>query len=171
MPPSVATAADLNSPWRSPWVLAWIGLVVAVLVVNSIFIYCAITTNPGLVASDYYDRGQHYEKTLSSRLAKAPGWLLRADLPEDVKATEAATVLVTLVDQTGQPVTPEQVTFFAYRPSDQTSDFAAPMAVVGPGRYSVRVTFPLFGAWDWLIAVRQGEDEFTTGERISVARP
>ncbi len=168
---SAPTANPSNSPWRSPWVLAWIGLITVVLTVNVTFVYLAFATNPGLVNDDYYERGQHYEKTLSSRLAKDPGWSLRADIPDDLKAGEAAAILVTLVDRTGQPVTPDQVSFYAYRPSDKTRDFSAPMAAVGAGQYSARVVFPLFGAWDALIAVRQGEDEFTTGERLTVARP
>lgn len=160
-----------SSPWRNPWVLAWIGLVATVLVVNATFIYLAVASNPGLVAEDYYDRGQHYEKTLASRLAKDPGWTQRIDIPDELKATRAATILVTLVDKAGQPVTPDQVTFFAYRSSDKARDFSVPMMAEGPGRYSARVVFPLFGAWDALIAVRQGEDEVTTGERLDVARP
>ncbi|WP_295389156.1 FixH family protein [uncultured Thiodictyon sp.] len=171
MQASATTGDTLNSPWRNPWVLAWVGLVATVLVVNATFIYFAIATNPGLVADDYYDRGQRYEKTLNSRLAKAPGWTQRIDIPDDIKAKQSATILVTLVDKTGQPVTPERVNFFAYRPSDKSADFSVPMVVEGPGRYSVRVTFPLFGAWDALIAVRHDGDEVTTGERIQVARP
>ena len=171
MPASATTCDTLNSPWRNPWVLAWLGLVATVLVVNATFIYFAIATNPGLVADDYYDRGQHYEKTLASQLAKDLGWSQRMDIPDDLKVAVPATILLTLVDQAGQPVTPDQVTFFAYRSSDKARDFSVPMTADGPGRYSARVTFPLFGAWDVLTAVRHGEDEVTTGERIDVARP
>ena len=168
---SAPTAERSNSPWRSPWVRSWIGLILVVLGVNLTFVYFAVSTNPGLVNEDYYERGQHYEKTLISRLAKDPGWTLRADIPDGLKAGEGATILVTLVDKVGQPVTPDQVTFYAYRPSDKARDFSAPMVAVGPGQYSARVVFPLFGAWDGLVAVRRGEDESTTGERIEVARP
>jgi nitrogen fixation protein FixH len=171
MQPSAQTAVRSNSPWRNPWVLGWIGLILVVLTVNLTMVFVAIATNPGLVNDDYYDRGQNYERTLVSRLAKDPGWTMRADIPDDLQANQSATILVTLVDKVGQPVTPDQITFFAYRPSDKSQDFSAPMAKEGPGQYSVRVTFPLFGAWDSLIAIRQGQDEFTTGERIRVARP
>jgi nitrogen fixation protein FixH len=171
MQPSAQTAVRSNSPWRNPWVLGWIGLIMSVLTVNLIMVFFAIATNPGLVNDDYYDRGQNYERTLVSRLAKDPGWTMRADIPDDLKVNQSATILVTLVDKAGQPVTPDQITFFAYRPSDKSRDFSAPMAKEGLGQYSVRVTFPLFGAWDSLIAIRQGEDEFTTGERIRVVRP
>lgn len=171
MSPSAQTAASTNSPWRNPWVLGWIGLVLSVLTVNLTMVFVAIATNPGLVNDDYYDRGQNYEKTLVSRLAKDPGWTMRTDIPDDLKAGQSATILITLVDKAGQPVTPDQVTFFAYRPSDKSQDFSVPMVEVGSGQYSARLTFPLVGVWDSLIAIRQGEDEFTTGERLSVARP
>jgi len=167
----VPTPDRSNSPWRSPWVLGWIGLVATVLVVNVTFVYLAFATNPGLVNDDYYERGRQYEKTLVSRLAKDPGWTLHADVPDDLRAGEAATILITLVDKTGQPVIADQVRFYAYRPSDKAQDFSAPMVATGLGQYSVRVLFPLFGVWDGLIAVRQGDDEVTIGERIRVARP
>jgi nitrogen fixation protein FixH len=160
-----------DSPWRNPWVLGWIGLILVVLAVNLTFVYLAFSTNPGLVSDNYYDRGQHYERTLVSRLANDPGWTLHADLPDEIRPGESATIRVVLVDKVGQPVTPDQVSFFAYRPSDKTRDFSAPMVEEGPGRYAAAVVFPLFGAWDGLIAVRQGEDEYTTGQRIDVDRP
>lgn len=160
-----------NSPWRSPWVLAWIGLVVSVLMVNVTFVWLAFATNPGLVDDDFYERGQHYEQTLASRLARDPGWTLHADIPDDLTAGQSGTIVVTLVDKTGQPVAPDQVTFYAYRPSDKSADFSVPMSSIGSGQYLARVVFPLFGVWDGLVAVRQGEDEVTSGRRIEVARP
>ncbi len=160
-----------GSAWRSPWVIGWIGLVVAVLCVNLTMVYFAVSTNPGLVNEDYYERGQDYEKHLASRLAKDPGWTMRADVPPDLRPDEPAMVRIVVVDKTGQPVAPDRVTFYAYRPSDKTRDFTAPMTEEGTGRYAARVSFPLFGHWDWLIAVRQGEEEYTLGDRLVVVKP
>lgn len=157
--------------WRSPWVIAWVGLVVAVLGVNLTMVVLAVATNPGLVNDNFYERGQDYEKTLMSRRARDPGWTLRTDFPSDIKANEPATVRVVLVDKVGQPVTPEGVTFFAYRPSDKSKDFSVPMTEEAKGRYATQVSFPLFGSWDAVVAVEQGGDEYTTGTRILVARP
>ncbi len=168
---SSVAANRSNSPWRNPWVLGWIGLIIVVLGVNLTMVYLAVSTNPGLVSDDFYNRGQHYEQTLVSRLAKDPGWTMRTDVPDDLRPGESATIRVVLVDKVGQPVTPDQVTFFAYRPSDKSRDFSVPMTAEGPGRYAAQVVFPLFGAWDGLVAVRQGEDEFTTGDAIIVTRP
>lgn len=160
-----------NSAWRSPWVISWVGLIVAVLGVNLFMVYLAISTNPGLVNEDYYERGQHYEKTLASRLAKDPGWTMRADFPRDIELNVPTSVRVFLVDNAGQPVTPDSVRFYAYRGSDKSKDFFVDMEAEGKGRYVANVSFPLFGFWDGLIAVQQGEDEYTTGDRIIVARP
>jgi nitrogen fixation protein FixH len=157
--------------WRSPWVIGWIGLVVAVLCVNLTMVYFAITTNPGLVNDDYYQRGQDYEKHLASRLAKDPGWTMKAEIPGDVRAGVPTSVRIVLADKAGHAVAPEQVTFFAYRPSDKTRDFSIPMTDMGGGRFVARLEFPLYGYWDWLMAVRQGADEYTTGGRLVVAKP
>ena len=159
------------SAWRSPWVIGWIGLVVAVLCVNLTMVYFAVSTNPGLVNDDYYERGQDYEKHLATRLAKDPGWTMKPEIPGDIRASAATTVRVVLAGESGQAVAPDQVTFFAYRPSDKARDFSVPMTDMGGGRFVSRLSFPLYGHWDWLIAVRQGADEYTTGGRLVVAKP
>lgn len=171
MQTTTSTEAKRASAWRSPWVIGWIGLVIVVLGVNLTMVVLAVTTNPGLVNDSFYERGQDYEKTLMSRLARDPGWTLSADFPPDIKPNEPTRVRVFLVDKAGQPVTPDRVTFYAYRPSDKSQDFSAPMIEEAKGRYVAQVSFPLFGAWDGLVAVEQGGDEYTTSARVSVARP
>lgn len=168
---TTSSEVKATSAWRSPWVIGWVGLVAVVLAVNLTMVVLAVATNPGLVNYDFYERGQNYEKTLMSRLARDPGWTLKADFPADIKPNEPTTLRVVLVDKAGQPVKPERVTFFAYRPSDQSMDFSVPMVEEGRGRYVAQVSFPLFGFWDGLVAVQQGGDEYTTGARIVVARP
>lgn len=160
-----------NSAWRNPWVIAWVGLVVAVLGVNLTMVYFAVSTNPGLVDDDYYERGQDYEKHLASRLAKDPGWTLKVDIPAEIVADRPTTLRAVIVDKAGRPVHADAVTFYAFRPSDKTRDFSGPMQIEGEGRYAVPVAFPMFGHWDWLVAVTQGADEYSTGGRLIVAKP
>lgn len=168
------TAADQHKPlpaWKSPWVIAWIALVVAVLGVNAVMVYLAFATSPGLVVEDFYERGQSYERTMLSRGARDPGWTLRADIPQAISAGVATPIRFFLVDKAGQPVTPDSVELFAYRPSDSSRDFSRVMTEEGPGRYLAEVSFPLIGVWDTLMAVRHGEDEYQVGQRINVQRP
>ncbi|MFB1486733.1 MULTISPECIES: FixH family protein [unclassified Thiocapsa] len=156
---------------RSPWVLAWIGLLVTVLAVNLTFVILAIRTNPGLVNANYYERGQDYERTMVSRQARDPGWLMRADIPRPLTAGVEESMRLVLVDHAGQPVDVDRAIFYAYRPSDVSRDFALPMIREAKGRYRVETSFPLIGAWDILMAAQTGEDEYSVGERVNVARP
>jgi len=157
--------------WKSPWVIGWIALVLAVLGVNLTMVYLAIATNPGLVNEDFYERGQHYEQTLVSKMARNPGWELHQDVPDEIVAGKATIIRFFLVDKAGQPVIPDGVSFHAYRPSDSAQDFTLPMVEEGRGRYRVDVAFPLVGIWDTLVSVRQGEDEHNLGRRVRVRRP
>ena len=157
--------------WKSPWVFAWVALVIAVLGVNAVMVYLAVATDPGLVVRDYYERGQHYERTMFSKNARDPGWVLHADMPADIVVGQRTRIHFFVVDKAGQPVTPKSVELFAYRPSDATRDFSAVMTEEGPGRYMADVSFPLIGVWDTLVAIRNGDDEYQVGKRIEVLRP
>lgn len=160
-----------NAALRNPWVLGWIGLIVVVLAVNLVMVYLAFATNPGLVNADYYERGRNYERTVLTRQARDPGWLIRADIPVSLHAGQRESIRVFFVDKAGQPVDPEAVTFHAYRPSDAARDFTLSMNREDRGRYVVETAFPLIGVWDTLIVARLGEDEFSVGERLTVGTP
>lgn len=158
-----------NSPWRNPWVIAWIALVVVVFTVNATMVVLAFVSNPGLVVDDYYERGRRVERTLSSRRAAAPGWTMSLDTPADVTAERPTMIRFFVVDAAGQPVRPEAVTYYAYRPSDAAKDFSRPMVEEAPGRYAVEVSFPVTGVWDTLVAAVADDQEVMLDQRISVA--
>ena len=157
--------------WKSPWVIGWIALVSVVLIVNLTLVILGISTNPGLVIETFYDRGQNHEKTWASKQARDPGWVMQADIPQDLVVGEPKALRFVLVDKAGRPAAVEEAHFYACRPSDSQRDFDLPMIEEGPGRFRVDVSFPLMGAWDTLIAVRHGGEEFTHGRRIQVPAP
>lgn len=166
---STETHASHTSAFRSPWVLGWIGLLVTVLAINGIMVYLAFATNPGLVNADYYERGHDYERTLMSRRAREPDWTVESDIPSPLQVDRPERIRVFLVDKAGQPVDPDGVTFYAYRPSDASRDFSVPMTREDKGRYVAETRFPLLGVWDTLIAVKSGEDEYNVGKRVNVS--
>ncbi len=172
--PSARTDAVPKQPvsaWRSPWVIGWIGLVVTVLVVNATMVVLAINTNPGLVRADYYEGGREVERTIVTRLEGGPGWTMNIDTPADLLADSPTTIRFFIVDKAGQPVTVEAVNYFAYRPANSAQDIAMAMEQEAPGRYAVRLAFPLAGIWDTLVSARDGDQEYSVAQRISVARP
>ena len=160
-----------TSAWRSPWVIAWVALVLVVLTANVTMIVLAVKTNPGLVVNDFYERGQHYERNLFSKMSRDPGWLMRIDVPDDLVVGQARSVRFVVVDRAGAPVDAEDVTFYAYRPSDSAYDFRQPMEREATGRYRADIHFPLIGVWDLVVGVNEGEEELNVGQRVSVARP
>jgi len=164
----MAPSAKPLPAWKSPWVIGWIALVLVVLAVNVTLIVLGFKSSPGLVVENFYDRGQDYEKHWASKHAQDPGWLLRADIPQDLVVGESSVLRFFLVDQAGRPAQTDAAHFYVYRPSDASHDFDLPMVQEGPGRLRVDVSFPLVGVWDVLVAVRQGEQEFNLGQRIRV---
>jgi nitrogen fixation protein FixH len=163
-------ATKANSPWRSPWLLGWIGLLVAFLMANSYMIYLATSGGPGLVVKDYYDRGQDYEKTMMERKALDPGWNMKVMAPESIVMAKEVIVNFSVQDKEAKPVNRDSVVFHVYRPSDANQDFSVPMQRIDDGLYEARMSFPLPGAWDVLVTVPNGKIEVNFPKRIDVAK-
>ena len=159
---------EKKSAWRSPWVIAWVAMVVIFFSMNMIMIYLAVDNNPGLVVDDFYDRGQDYEKNMLKRQARDPKWSMRVELPRKIEIGQPVLCRFKVSDKEGNPIDRDEVTFYAYRPSDAKQDFSSPMQRVGPGVYETTVSFPLKGAWDTLVSIRNGEDEYQAPKRIGV---
>ncbi len=159
--------SEKQSAWRSPWVITWVGILVAFVLVSGFRIYLAVDTNPGLVDNDFYERGQDYENNLLKRMARDPGWNMRIEAPGFVDIGKPVSYGFTVSDSEGAPVSPDSVTFYGYRPADADMDFSLPMQQVRPGYYQVEVSFPLLGVWDILVSAKKGDDEFNVPHRIS----
>ena len=156
-----------TSAWRSPWVIAWIGILVAFVLVSGFRIYLAVATDPGLVVEDYYERGQDYEDNLLKRLARDSGWNMQIEAPKTVDVAKPAVFGFRIKDNEGNPVNPDAVVFYVYRPADAELDFSLPMRQMAPGYYQAEVSFPLLGVWDILVSAKSGDDEVNHPYRVS----
>lgn len=156
--------------WRNPWVIGWIGLVVVVLGVNITMITLAVTTNPGLVNDEYYERGRTFERRFHQRLQERNtlGWQSNLDLPQPITLGSVQAYRFHVTDQVGQPLQHAEVQFSAYRPADATADFVRPLMETAPGRYEAEFAFPLKGLWDVIVHVRQGDKSYDVARRINV---
>ncbi|OMH38748.1 FixH family protein [Motiliproteus sp. MSK22-1] len=158
----------IQSAWRSPWVIGLTVMGVIFVTANFYLIYLAGDRAPSLVAENYYERGQDYEKNMLKRLAKDPGWKMTLTPPAKISLKQPAEFQFSLLDKEGKVVTPDSVTLFAYRPSDSRADFSTEMSRLAPGNYQVKTQFPLKGYWDLLASVKDGEEEFNISLRIFV---
>ena len=155
---------------RNPWVLGGLALIATVLTVNITMITLAITTNPGLVSKDYYERGRYNERHYIQRAAERStlGWTASLEVPASIQRGALQTYRVAIVDHVGEPLRGAQVVLNAFRPSDAKADFSLPLEEVGAGIYQVAVEFHLKGIWDLLIDVKQESKALELPRRIAV---
>jgi nitrogen fixation protein FixH len=156
-----------QSAWRSPWVIGWVGLLLLFFIFSGVRIYLAVTSSPGLVDENYYERGEALSRNRLQREARNPGWEMRLEAPEFVDIGKPTQFGFRVSDREGRPVAPDSVTFYVYRPADSSLDFSKPMRLVEPGHYTVEASFPLLGVWDILVSSTHDQDEYNIPHRIS----
>ena len=159
-----------NSPWRNPWIIGWMGLLIAFVMANAFMIYLTTGGGPGLVVDDYYERGEDYEKNMLKRLAQDPGWKMELRAPEPIEMGKKHIINVALVDAENKPLNEDSVMFHVYRPSDASKDFSLPLQRIDDGLYEVAVSFPLPGVWDVLVTVPFKDHEINFPQRIEVEK-
>ncbi len=160
---------DNPEAMRNPWILAGLGLIATFITVNAVFIFFAITTSPGLVTEDYYDRGRDYEENVLKIMAAqdALNWDTKLAIPAQITTRQPDTFRFSAVDSRGIPIMDADVSVVAYRPSDADADFKIRLDQAAPGQYQALIAFPLPGIWDLNITVKDGENTFNMSHRIS----
>ena len=161
---------DNPNAWRNPWVIGWISLVAVVLIVNITMISIAFISSPGLVEEDYYEKGQDYEQNINKRKAErnALAWSYTTDFPAKPVVNKPSHYSFNLVDKYGVALIDADVVFSAYRPSDADADFKVKMIETVSGRYEANIAYPLKGIWQFTIAIKSHEDNYSFTRRTSV---
>ena len=162
--------AKSNSPWRNPWFIGWMVLLTVFVLANFVMIYLATQSGPGLVVDNYYERGEHYEKTMLKRQAQDPGWKMKLTTSEPLMVGKKQIINIAVVDKAVQAVNRDSVVLNIYRPSDKNEDFSLPMRRIDDGLYEVEVSFPLPGVWDVLVSIPNMDFEVNLPQRIDVGK-
>ncbi len=161
-----------HKPWKNPFILFWLAILIIVLMVNFFMVSMAIVTNPGMVNSSPYKHGANYEAIMAERKAEALlGWQLSIDWPE-LREGQPSLIQLKALDKEGKPLILDRVEVYAYRPSDLKEDFVLKLLPVGEaGQYQASVTMAKKGKWVWIAeAQRAGEKSSISGE-LMVADP
>lgn len=154
-----------QSAFRSPWVIGWLVLLLAVLAMNITMVYFSQDEFSGLVVDDAYERGKDYHENIRKRTAEKPKWETQVEFAGakkfmgDLKIpayNKPVKLDYKVSDQQGEPVEPHSVTFYAYRNSDAKQDFSVEMTRVESGHYQAEITFPLKGVWDTYVTATTG---------------
>ncbi|MBF0266863.1 MAG: FixH family protein [Gammaproteobacteria bacterium] len=158
-----------NSRWfKSPWVLAWLLLVIIVLTVNIYMIIQSKSNFAGLVVDDFYDRGQDYEENIHIKLANNEKWNTRFYL-DKVYHNKPAIIKFNIKDKQNKPLIMDKIKLYIYRPADAKQDFSVDMVPAEvSGTYQSTVTFTLKGEWDLLASIKINGTEVNYGRRLFV---
>jgi len=157
--------SNKQSAFRSPWIIGWLALLLAVLAINITFISLAVKKPPSLVLEDAYEHSKYLHDNILKREAEKPKWKTQVEFAGaknfmgDLKIpayNKPVKLDYKVTDEQGEPVEPHSVTFYAYRNSDAKQDFSVVMTKVEPGHYQAEITFPLKGVWDTYVAATTG---------------
>lgn len=158
---------------RNPWFIAMLGVIATFLLVNIVFIVFAVTSNPGLVVDDYYEKGRDYEKNVITRLNahNRLNWQTKFEIPEKIYTNTPEIYRFSAADSRGISIMDADVKFILYRPSDSSADFNQVVSQIAPGLYQTKLSLPLPGIWDLTVKVVHKDDTYYHTHRISVLLP
>jgi len=146
-------------PWLFPMGL---GLVV---VVNMVLLLFALRSAPGLVVSDAYERGRHYDAEIARAEAQdALGWAF--DVRHD---GGAGRIVVRLADAGGGEIPGLVISAVADRPVGRLAVLDVPLSPLGSAQYAGSFRPEARGAWDITVTARDGaQHEFRATRRVIV---
>lgn len=161
---SAGKANDMNDPSykeSGKIVFLWfLSFFVAIIFVNTGFIYAAIHSNTGLVTENAYEKGLAYNQNLEA--AKSQPRLKDEMLYQD------GILRWTLTDAAGKPVDRGAATVFFMRPVKDGSDFSLPLKEKSPGVYEAKVGFPVHGLWNAKLDLKWNKTQFQTAQDFIV---
>ncbi|MCF6346122.1 MAG: FixH family protein [Thiomicrorhabdus sp.] len=163
---------DWSVPWKNPIVIIWFTILIVVLTVNFFMVSMAITTAPGLVIDDFYEKGKNMDKTLAAqKKMEEMGWQLEVDLP-DLSEGKTAKISLMVLDKQGKPLSIDTAVLYYYRPSDRLLDGEQPLTPTGVlGEFEADFTLNTKGKWDLIMEVTQGDLVYNIGRSIMVKDP
>lgn len=159
---SIAATSTSAPKWRiTGWhvliaMVLFFGLIIAV---DALFIVKAYHSFSGQVASNPYEAGLAFNRTLAERRRQeALGWAATVDTPR------SGVVVVRMTDQTDQPMSALSVTGTLERPATEAGRQVLNFKPVGDGNYEAAAR--LDGAWDLRATARNSQDQFKVEARL-----
>ncbi len=150
---------------RIPAQLFWPGLVIALLTMSVV----AMTTTMMLAVSDpafaivedYEAKASAWNETSAALHESAKlGWEATIEFDDDVNALNERTVLITLINDDGDPVSNATVQASAFHPARSAHKIILEFTEVQPGVYTARFAPRREGLWDFALTASRGKDQF-----------
>ena len=130
-----------------------------VIGVDTLFMIKAYGTFSGEVASNPYEAGLAFNRTLALRKREAAlGWTTQ------IATSQPGTLALRMKDKAGQPLSTLSLTGTLERPATETGRQVLNFKPVGDGWY--RANARLDGAWDLRAVARNAKDQFEIETRL-----
>ncbi|ADG10361.1 ferredoxin [Caulobacter segnis] len=160
-----ATQTIAKVPSEKGRITGWhvlIGVVLffaTVIAVDIVFMVQAYRTFSGEVASNPYETGLAFNRTLAQRQKEAAlGWSASVETPE------GKAVVVKVLDRDAKPLDGLSLTGVLERPATETGRQTLNFRSLGGGRYQAAAR--LDGAWDLRATARNAKDMFEIETRL-----
>ena len=150
-PKSGPRPSDRWIPW---YFVAFFAVVVGALV---IFAWIAVTTEPGLVTKDAYQKGLNYDQIIAASDAAAEiPW--QASIAVQ-RQGDSVNLAVTIHDDRNSPITDVDVEAWWIRPTQDKQDQHWKMTEQNKGLFVANGSLPMKGAWDVHITAAMGKQQ------------
>ncbi|MGN7438960.1 MAG: FixH family protein [Alcanivorax sp.] len=126
----------------------------AIIIVNSIFIYIAVESHTGIITQNPYEKGLKYNETLSK--AKSQRHM------HDSISYDDGILRWELVDTNGDSINTASVTVKLIRPVQDGYDFETTLNHITNGVYEADLDLPLTGQWEAHLKASWDETQFQT---------
>lgn len=145
-----ASRSNTQHWYKSPLLLAWLFLVLMAMIGTIYMVIQANSGFPGLVVDDFYERGQDYEENIKKKLKNNEKWVTAFQVAQAYQ-NKPLSIHFSIKNKAGKFVITENITLYAYRPSDSGQDFSVPMILdANKESYKADMTFASKGKWDLL---------------------
>jgi nitrogen fixation protein FixH len=131
-----------------------------IIILDSIFIYLAVSTQTGLVTDQAYERGLDFNKTLS--IAENQPNISQTFLYQDGK------LIWEIAEKSGKPIDNAIVSANVIRPVIEGYDFYIEFKHVKNGLYQASPDFPLKGLWRLKLQCKWGDKQYQSSQEIIV---
>ncbi|WP_294949660.1 FixH family protein [Sulfurivirga sp.] len=160
---------DWSRPWRNPFVIGWLVMLVLVLSVNLFMVNMAIVTNPGLVKTDL----DHAEASVVEILRRekdlqSKGWALDLKIPLLTQNEPAPVQARIYIKDGGATVVGDSATLFYYRPADKRQDGQIVLKRQPDGTFAGILKLPLKGKWDVVLEITKDGETYQLGRSLWV---
>lgn len=159
---------DWSVAWKNPFVVAWVGILVIVVIVNFFMVSMAIVTTTGLTVDDFYDKGKNMAAIVAKRdEMEKMGWQIDLKVPELMRDTSHPLVMK-LKNKQGEAFDVDSATLYYYRITKKDDGEVVFLPTGNVGEYSTEINLPLKGKYEVILELLKGEEKFLASRKVFV---